>query len=255
MFSSLFCGTLETSTQDFNLKKEDDNGLRLFKIDLLKYQESVSILLNVLSSSERDRASRYHFIKDKNRFIICRSLLKILLAEYTGLPVDKILLDIDANKKPYLPSHPLIFFNVSHAGDYAIIGISKSPIGVDVEYNNKDFDYQEILPNIFNKIEIDQIFNSKVKHHTFYKFWTRKEAIVKAIGKGIDGDISKITVTDGQHAIPSSLVCDFKKINVYSFNLNDDYIGAFAITDNKYNLDRIVFSTTPTIDELKSLYS
>src|SRR5690606_2936693 len=117
-----------------------------------------------------------------------------------------------ANKKPYLTSHPSIFFNVSHAGDYALIAIAKYPIGIDVEFINKNFDYKEILPNIFNKIEIDEINLNQSNHHTFYKYWTRKEAIVKAIGKGIDNDIIKIPVTDGVHSVPSTLMGDFEII-------------------------------------------
>ncbi len=255
MYSSLICETLETWTQETNHKKEDDPGVKLYKIELFKYQESVPGLINFLSPSERNRADGYHFLKDKNRFIICRTILKILLAEHIGLDVDKIILDTHFNKKPYLSSHPSVFFNVTHAGDYAIIAIAKSPIGVDIEYVNKSFDYEEILPNIFNKIEIDEVINSNDKHLTFYRFWTRKEAIVKAIGNGIDENFSKIPITEGIHSIPSSLIGDYKNVQVISFNLNNDYVGALAYTEENHNFDKIVFYPAPTTEKLMSLFS
>ena len=255
MFSHIFCGTLETSTQESECNTEDNIGLKLYKIELLKYQELVSVLINVLSSFEQDRANRYHFIKDKNRFIICRSLLKFLLAEYTGLTIDKISVVIEANKKPYLASHPFVFFNVSHAGDYALIAIAKRPVGIDVELINRNFDFNEILPNIFNKIEIDEIILSQEKQATFYRYWTRKEAIVKAIGKGIDDDITKIPVTNGSHSLPSSLVCDFQKLTVFSFNLNEDYIGSLAITGDVKIFQSIIFNSLPSNGHLKSLFA
>jgi 4'-phosphopantetheinyl transferase len=255
VYSRLFCGTLEIRIQDSNHKKEDDLGIKLYKIELLKFQELVSGLINLLSSTERDRANRYHFIKDKNRFIICRTLLKFFLAEHIGLEVDKIFLDSDFNKKPFLPSHPSVCFNVTHAGDYAIIAIAKSPIGVDLEYVNKGFDYKVMLPTIFDKIEIDKIVKSKEKHLTFYRFWTRKEAIVKAIGKGVDDDFLKLPVTDGFHSIPSSIMGHYENIKVFSFNLNDDYVGALALTEDIHNFDRIVFYPTPSTDTLISLFS
>ncbi len=255
MYSSLFCGTLETSTQESNDKKEADLSVKLYKIEILKYQELVSGLIKFLSSSELNRANGYHFNKDKNKFIICRTILKILLAEHIGLDVDKIFLDNHFNKKPYLSSHPSVFFNVTHSGDYAIIAIAKSPIGVDIEYVNKDFDFKEILPNIFNKIEIDEVDNSNDKHLTFYRFWTRKEAIVKAIGNGIDDNFSKIPITDGIHTIPSSWMGLYKNVKVISFKLNDDYVGALALTKDNLDFDKIVFCPAPSTDKLMSLFS
>ncbi len=110
MYSKLFCGTLETSTQDSQQKDDEGFGLKLYKIELLKYHELAPILMRFLSSSECMRANGYHFLKDKNRFIICRTFLKLLLAEYLGLHVDKITLDQDSNKKAILTVSSINFF-------------------------------------------------------------------------------------------------------------------------------------------------
>ncbi len=104
-------------------------------------------------------------------------------------------------------------------------------------------------------MEIDEVNNSRDKHLTFYKFWTRKEAIVKAIGKGIDDDLIKIPITDGSHSVPSALVYNFKEVKVFSFNLNDDYIGAIAFTEDIHDFERIVFYPSPSSDKLMSLFS
>ncbi len=253
MYSTLYCKTLETSIQDAKVIEAANRGLKLYKIDLLQYQYLVPDLTSILSTSERLRANRYHFVKDKNRFIICRAFLKILLADRLDVNVARIDIAIDSNKKPYLINQPSVFFNVSHSADYALIAIAKSPVGVDIEYVNKSFDYKEILPNIFNKIETDDVQHSHEKHFIFYKFWTRKEAIVKAIGKGIDDDLIRIPVTDGLHSVPLSLVGDFKNLSVYSFKIDDDYIGALSCAEENFDLDHIVFYPLPTSEELKSL--
>ena len=249
----MYCGTLETITLDSKLIMESEFGTKFYKIDLVKYQDLLSNLINLLTPYERDRANRYHFSKDKNRFIICRSLLKVLLAEHLGLQVEKICIDIDANKKPYLASHPSVYFNVTHAGDYALIAIAKTPVGIDIEYINKSFDFTEILSSVFSDTEINHINNSNNKRNSFYQLWTRKEAVVKAIGKGIDENLIKITVTDGSHSIFSSEIGNFKNMNIFSFNLNDDYIGAFAISENLNNFEKIIFSPIPTSDKLRSI--
>ena len=250
MYSQLFCGSIDSMAQDSSHIKDDDFCVKLYKVELIKFQELCLVAIDFLSIDERNRAKRYHFLKDKNRFIICRFILKFLLAEYTGLGIDKILIDIDSNKKPYLSSHPSVFFNVSHSGEWALIAIAKTPIGIDVEYVNTSFEYEEILPTIFNKPEINEIKNSKDNHHAFFKFWTRKEAIVKAIGKGIDDDIKKICATDGLHSLPLTMVGNFKQINAFSFNVNENYMGAIALTGSLHSNDNIVFCELPYSDEL-----
>ena len=249
--SEVFCGTLEIYAQDFNPSMDDNLDLRFFKIELSKFQESVSSLIEFLSPFEKNRANRYHFSKDKNRFIICRAVLKFLLAKQTGLDINKIVLDKHSNKKPYLPSHPSVFFNLTHAGEYAIIAIARDPIGVDIEHVNKDFNYNEIIPSVLKNPEIDEVVNSNDKHRTFYKLWTRKEAIVKATGKGIDDTFSKIPSLDGYHKISSDLLSDIKKIQVFSFELDEGYIGAVAFSGVLEHIDKLLFYPIPlTFQEL-----
>ena len=253
MYSTLFFRTIETVSQNSCDHKSDRPNVKLFNINISEFHELISDLFSVLSDSEQSRAHRYHFINDKNRFIICRALLKFLLAEHLGLGIGQIILEVDANKKPYLPTHSSVYFNVSHSVDYAIIAIANHPVGIDIEYINKEFDYKEILPTVFHHNEIAEIKNSRCKTFTFYKFWSRKEALLKAVGKGIDDDISKIPVTDGAHSVISSLVGDFKKINVLSFNLNDDYVGALALTADLNSCDKISFRPLPKVGQLKKL--
>jgi 4'-phosphopantetheinyl transferase len=243
--SNIFCGTLETWTQGFNDRLEVDLGIKLYKIELSKFQESVSGLIAFLSPFEKNRANRYHFSNDKNRFIICRTVLKFLLAKQTGLDVNEIVLDKYSDKKPYLPSHPSVFFNVTHAGDCAVIAIAKEPVGVDIEYVNKDFDYNEILSGIFNKSEIHEVFNSNNKQRTFYKLWTRKEAIVKATGKGIDDHFPEIVSLDGYHHLRPELLGNIEVLQVFSFELNDDYIGAVACSGSFDYTGKLLFYPIP----------
>jgi 4'-phosphopantetheinyl transferase len=243
--SEIFCGTLQNCAQGFNDILEVDLGLKLYKIKLSKYKESISSLKEFLSPFEKNRANRYHFSKDKNRFIICRGALKLLLAKQTGLDVNKIVLDKYSNKKPYLPSHPSVFFNVTHAGDYAVIAIANEPVGVDIEYINKDFDYKELLSSIFSNPEVDEVLNSNDKQRIFYKLWTRKEAIVKATGKGIDNHFPEIISLDGYHYMRPELLGNIEVLKVFSFELNEDYIGAVAYSGSYEHAGKLLFYPIP----------
>ncbi|CAH8282157.1 4'-phosphopantetheinyl transferase [Mariniflexile fucanivorans] len=241
----VFFRTLEILIKDFNCRDEyDDLGVKFYKIELSNFQKLAPSLMPFLSHSESNRANRFHFVKDKNTFVICRTVLKFLLAEQTGLDIHNIFIESDSNKKPFLPSHPSVHFNISHATDYAIIAIAKSPVGVDIEYVNKEFNFEDILPTVFNKSEIDEV-NTSGGHVTFYKLWTRKEAIVKAIGVGIDDNISEIISLDGCQNIPSEFLGPIKQLQVFSFKLNEDYFGAVAISETSKCPDKLLFYQIP----------
>ncbi|WP_179335207.1 4'-phosphopantetheinyl transferase family protein [Winogradskyella costae] len=251
--STLFCGSSEVSDKSGVFLNNADPNIKLFKIELPQYYDLVDVLLKILTPDEVQRAHRYHHLKDSNRFIICRSFLKIIIAQQKDLEISQVYFEKSDNHKPYFPLDKGLFFNVSHAGNFAIIAIGDCELGVDVEYINPQFEYKDILPTVFNTEELNFIRDSEVNRHAFYKLWTRKEAIVKATGKGIDEDLIKIPVTNGFHNISSSLVCDFENLRVISFKLNANHLGAIAITRDDVEIDKISFQTNPTLNEIEAL--
>ena len=80
----------------------------IYTLHLPEYIELTKDLIHFLNAEERSRSDRYFKEKDRNQFIICRSILKIILAAYTTLEAKNINLDYHFNKKPYLSSQILI---------------------------------------------------------------------------------------------------------------------------------------------------
>jgi 4'-phosphopantetheinyl transferase len=204
------------------------NDIIIYTIYLPNFIDLKSDLAKFLNSTELDRADRFHKEIDRNRFIICRAILKIVLAVHTKLDVKSIYFDYHFNKKPYLASHPEVCFNISHSEDYAVIALSRKKVGIDIEYISKDFNFTELLSDVFNENEILTIQNAGNKKHAFYTLWTRKEAFVKALGKGIDDDFKEIPCLDGQHSIDSTLLKTTGNWEVQSFELANHYLGAVA---------------------------
>ena len=206
----------------------NSNDVIIYTIYLPDFINLKSDLEEFLDSTELDRAERFHKKLDRNRFIICRSILKFVLAAHTKLDVKDIYLDYHLNKKPYLASHPWLHFNISHSEDFAVIAISRNMVGIDIEYISEDFNFTNLLPVIFDDNEISMIQNTVNKKHVFYTLWTRKEAFVKALGKGIDDDFKFIPCLDGQHSIDSTLLKTTENWQIFSFDLADHYLGAVA---------------------------
>ena len=251
--SEICCRTVEVLDGNVTTLSRNTSDIRLFKIKLSTYHYLVPSLLEYLNVAELQRSQKYHFEKDSNRFVICRVLLKFILARHTGLDISKIFIEKDENKKPYLSLNRSCHFNVSHAEDFGIIAVSNNAVGVDVEYLNKNFDYSEILSRVFSSQEIETILNADNKDYAFYKLWTRKEAIVKATGIGMDDHISEIISLDGYHNIRPELLGNLKSLKVFSFELDESYIGAVAISDVSEHMDKLSFYPIPqTFQELRN---
>ncbi|MFD2917701.1 4'-phosphopantetheinyl transferase family protein [Psychroserpens luteus] len=254
--SKICCRTIQISHKDFNQLDESTSDIKLFKLKLSSYYNLVPEFIKYLSIAELERAQKYHFEKDSNQFIICRTLLKFILAKYTNLNVSKIDIKLDPNKKPYLNLKESVYFNISHAEDFAIITLSNKAIGIDLEYLNRDFDFSEILSDIFNTLEIETVLNAKNKTQAFYNFWTRKESIVKATGQGISDYLSLIPAIDGCHSVSSKLLNDFKNLQVLSFDLNDHYVASLALITKTKNIDKLqIYNLPNSIEGLESFSS
>lgn len=229
--NNLHCGTiqiLKTKAEFQNLGNKSDFGIRIFKIFIPDYVHSITSLIENLDNEERLRAGRYHFDADRNRSIISRSFLKVLLAKEIGLHATEVKIKKDSFEKPYLSSNPSLYFNISHSGDFILIIIGDKKVGIDIEKINYTQDYSDIIPTIFSKYEIDELLGCSNKTLTFYKFWTRKEAILKAIGKGINEDLKSITVTDGEHSVSSEILSQNSQFVVLSFEVDEHHVGALA---------------------------
>jgi 4'-phosphopantetheinyl transferase len=249
--TSVEISSIDIATKNKGLTKNHD--LTLYSIYLPKYESILHDLEKFLEVSEHNRAKKYHKEKDKNRFIISRSLLKFALAYYVQSNVESVSIKLLPNKKPYLCEHPNVYFNVSHSGDYAVIAINNTPIGIDIEYIDLQYSFQDIVSSVFNEDEIHFINHSDHKTKDFYGLWTKKEAFVKALGKGIDDDFSRIPCLDGVHDLDHTLIESSQNWQILNFMIEDEnYIGAIARPLNKINNDeKLFFNTFPnSIEDL-----
>ncbi|MDE7278594.1 MAG: 4'-phosphopantetheinyl transferase superfamily protein, partial [Oscillospiraceae bacterium] len=91
--------------------------------------------------------------------------------------------------KPYLVECTDVLFNLSHCTGLAVCGISESEIGVDCEliraYSGN------AAKRIFSDTEIGLVFESPDPDETFFRIWTLKEALGKAMGTGILSDLKR----------------------------------------------------------------
>jgi len=155
----------------------------------------------LLSADERTRAERFRFDKDRDHFIVCRAILRDILGSYLNREPHTLEFSYGKNGKPSLNGvneSENIDFNLSQSGGQAVYAVTRGrDIGVDIEYIRYIPDMQDIIERYFSAGE-KGVFKSlpeAVRYMTFYKFWTRKEAFIKATGDGLSFPLDKFDVS------------------------------------------------------------
>jgi 4'-phosphopantetheinyl transferase len=154
-------------------------------------ETTIRPLERLLSLDERERAGRFLFARHRRRFVVGRGVLRTILSRYTATDPGEIAISYDMHGKPFLssPCGPSeIAFNVSHAGDIALIAVARGRgIGIDIEQIRKHARYAEVARRFFSPHEQNVLDSTPEteREKMFVVLWTRKEACVKASGLGL----------------------------------------------------------------------
>ena len=167
-------------------------------ISLLQVNQDLTELESVLSSQERERAAAFLLSAPRRQFVVARAALRILLGRYLGVSPSACNFALNANGKPLLQPPSLLRFNLSHAGNLILIAISDSiDVGVDVEAHRKTNDLNSLAASILcpADMELWLALDAADRATEFYRIWTCKEAITKAIGCGLAMDFRSIRIS------------------------------------------------------------
>lgn len=153
-------------------------------------------LAPLLSADEKARAARFVIDRDRRRFIVARGTLRELLAPLLGVAPAAIVFAYSMHGKPSVPSATSLHFNLSHSENLAALAVSQQrEIGVDIERVRSLKD--DIAARFFSAREVATLRATPAdgRLNAFYRCWTRKEAIVKAIGEGLSHALDSFDVT------------------------------------------------------------
>lgn len=163
------------------------NDAHLWRAELNHTNEIVQQYKSLLSEEECTRATRFIKKSDQEKFILSKGILRHVLSIYLKIQPKMIIFSNTQHKKPFVVGHELQF-NVSHSGDYLLIGVTKkNAIGVDIEYVKKNRNHLALAKRFFAQSECRAIKNTPKQDQwaAFYRVWTRKEAFIKAMGLGL----------------------------------------------------------------------
>ena len=154
---------------------------------------------SILTSEEAERGRRLVAPAVRRAFVAGRWLLRSVLASLAGVEPRSLELRAGAHGKLFLVGHEQLAacFNLSHSGDLVALALVRArPIGVDIEAERPFTDAALLAGRILSPRERERFESlpADARSAALLTAWTRKEAVLKAMGTGIAGGLSEIDV-------------------------------------------------------------
>ncbi|MDQ2075750.1 4'-phosphopantetheinyl transferase superfamily protein [Marinimicrobium sp. ABcell2] len=153
----------------------------------------------LLSEDELARLENYKNPKVQRTQLITRAAVRVCLSQYSdSIPPKSWRFERNEDGKPQLvqPAPMPLSFNLSHSGDWLAIAVTvETPLGVDVQHKTTRPAHLELAQRYFHPDEVEELEacpSEAARLELFFRFWTLKEAYLKARGTGIVTGLEKI---------------------------------------------------------------
>lgn len=201
----------------------------LFSVELDEFARRVDCAPR--QARDAERAARFHFERDRRRYLAARLALRSVLADALGVGLEAIALGEDEQGKPCLAAPgTALHFNVSHSDSVALIALSETePVGVDIEVARPLDDADSLAADCLSPAELPawRGMAAPGRDRRFLDLWTRKEALLKAIGLGLS--VAPSSFSTGFGPQPATLRVQDRTVTVWSIDLgNPGHAAAIA---------------------------
>lgn len=194
------------------------------KLDVL------SRLAITLSGEERARAGRFRDQRARVTFLVGRAALRSILAGYLGRDPARVPLARARGGKPFLSGHAAPQFNLAHSGDLVLCAVSGvGEVGIDVEHVRRSLDVELLTRDVLSEQEQHQVASVPAadRARVFLRYWTGKEAILKASGAGLSLPLDALEPLGSTDRSPIS-----------DLPVGPDYVASLATGSTGFALQR-----------------
>ncbi|MES2713137.1 MAG: 4'-phosphopantetheinyl transferase superfamily protein [Pseudomonadota bacterium] len=191
--------------------------------------------MDCLTPEDTARAAHFVRAEDRAASLAARAGLRAILGECLGELPQALRFNQAPLGKPFLafPAASGVHFNLSHSQGLAALAVARFPIGVDIEAVRPV--EADLAHAVFSPAELDEFGNLPLaqRREAFFLGWTRKEAVVKALGSGLHAPLDRFSVslTPGQ---PARLLAmgwrpgAVGQWQMESFAVPEEHVGAIA---------------------------
>jgi 4'-phosphopantetheinyl transferase len=227
----------------FTLEPIASNAVHVWCVRLGLPDSGAEVHRASLSAEERARADRFRFARDRARYTVAHSALRHILARHAGTPPDRLRFVANEYGKPSLASPSPIRFNLSHSHDLALVAVTSGrEVGVDVERVRPEVECLEVARCYFSPREVAALAALPIalRVHGFFTCWTRKEAYIKATGRGLSQALDAFDVTVEPGSPAALLRCaddpsEVERWTMRGLSPAPGYVGALAVEGGDWN--------------------
>lgn len=176
-----------------------DGTVQVWALDDAQVDPACTRLAHTLAPDERARALAYRHARHCNGYIARRGLLRWLLGGYLRCAPEALLFAVSAFGRPVLQwPQARLAFSVSHTDGIALLAFARAcRLGVDVERRTGGLDAPGLGHGVFSAVEARTLARARSDPtETLLRLWTRKEALLKALGTGLAGDPTAYSTHD-----------------------------------------------------------
>jgi len=229
---------------DLALSRDD---VHVWRVSLEQPTERVHRLTQTLSSDEMERAKRFHFERDRRRFIVGRGVLRAILSQYLGTDPSQVQFSYGPRGKPRLAAGfdgDALRFNLAHSHELALYAFTRDrEIGIDLEYIHPLSDAEELAAQVFSRRENAELeaMPERKRVDAFFGYWTCKEAYIKATGDGLSLPLDQFEISLAPGKSPHLVRVEQAAEEVERWALEPltpraGYVAALAVEGRDYQL-------------------
>ena len=230
----------------------DPQEVHVWRGGLDRSPSDLQAFWDVLNPVERNRAQRFYSSQHQDRFIAAHGMVRHILALYLNLSPATLRFDNATHGKPLLapPTHKRLFFNLSHSQNLALLAVTRlGEIGVDLEQNRPTLNYTSLAERIMSEEERSIFGNlpSNRQRSAFFSCWTRKEAVIKAHGRGLGFPLNELSVSLAPLPVPHKVTIQGDSTDgdewwIYEIFPGNEYTAALAVKGKPTGLRFLHFS-------------
>lgn len=208
--------------------------ITIWRVSLGAAEALPPVRARCLDAHEVRRAQRFADPVQGSRWQAVHVALREILGASLGVAPEAVPFEHDADGRTTLRTERASRFSLSHTADLALIAVGEAEaLGVDLEQTRPVPGLTDVLHDVFTLGERQSIVELPADEAqlAFLRGWTRKEAVVKALGRGIE-TMGKVEVT--LDATPRLVTLDVAGEPVEHWSLADlhltaPFVGALAV--------------------------
>lgn len=176
--------------------------------DTIRDERLLSSYRELLAPDESPREHRFHFERDRRRYLVTRAMVRMVLSRYVSIDPEAWMFSVGPYGKPKIANPDskaqCLSFSISHTHSLIVLGTTRCrALGVDVENCSAREVSVELATHFFAAPEVAALAQvpQRQQQDRFFEYWTFKEAYIKAREMGLSLPLDKFMFHYPEHGV------------------------------------------------------